>query len=77
LVSFLGVAIIGPFLNYTIFELPGLWRLAVAAIFMTFAAGMILALSQIFTHIAFGYASVLNWRYKKEVTFDPDAIGIA
>jgi Zn-dependent protease with chaperone function/2-polyprenyl-3-methyl-5-hydroxy-6-metoxy-1,4-benzoquinol methylase len=72
-----GVVVSGAFLNLTIFYLPGAMRVAVAIVFMTFATGMILSMTQFATNAAFGIFEVFNWRYKVEKTHDPDADSIA
>ncbi|MHB1909345.1 MAG: M48 family metalloprotease [Nitrososphaerales archaeon] len=77
ILSFLGVAVLGPILNFTLFSISGFDRLLLGIIFMSFAMIMILALTQLFMHVAIQYVNILGRRYKTESTYDPDAVKIA
>jgi Zn-dependent protease with chaperone function len=77
ILSFMGVAILGPILNFTLFSISRFDRLFLGIIFMSFAMIMILALTQLFMHVAIQYVNILGRRYKTESTYDPDAAKIA
>lgn len=77
MVFILGVVITGAFLDKAIFYLAPATRVMVAVVFMIFATGMAMSLTQFATNAVFGIFDVFNWKYKPEKTHDPDADKIA
>src|SRR5579883_2284716 len=71
ILSFLGVAIIGPILNFTLFSISRFDRLFLAIIFMSFAMIMILALTQLFMHVAIQCVNQPNRRSRIDVVEAP------
>ena len=77
MVFILGVVISGAFLDKTIFYLAPATRVTMAVVFMIFATGMMMSLTQFATNAVFGILDMLNWKYKPEKTHNPEADRIA
>jgi Zn-dependent protease with chaperone function len=72
-----GVVVSAAFLDKAIFYLPPTTRVIIGIVFMTFATGMVLSMTQFVANAAFSVFEVFNWRYKVEKTHDPEADQIA
>jgi Zn-dependent protease with chaperone function/SAM-dependent methyltransferase len=73
----LGAVVSAAFLNLTIFYISVPTRVTIAIIFMTFATGMILSMTQFLTEAAFGIFQLFNWRYRVERIHDSEVDQIA